>query len=635
MRKITKIEKRNLQLPTRKKVAAYARVSKDTERLMNSVSAQVSYYSSLIQNNPEWEYAGVYVDSGITGTLASKRSDYQRLLDDCEEGKIDIILTKSISRFARNTVDLLEAVRHLKSIGIEVRFEKEKINTFSEDGELMLTLLASFAQEESRSISENSKWGIRKRFQSGEIGVCNKHLLGYQYDEEQRKYIIIPDEAESVRWMFQMFIDGLSYRMIAKKLNDAGVRSVLGNEFQEATVRQLILNEVYAGDTLRQKCYIADPIQKNKVKNQGELPQYYIQDSHEAIIDRETYELVQAEIQRRATLQNDTYCFTGKMHCEICGANYSRHKNITKYNTYVRWMCRSKKEKGMSCTSANYKEEELKQISAEMLGMDSFDEDIFDEKVRDILVRKNGDLEFQLIGGETKIWVKPPQVPKVPKPKPQSSRPRNIFDGKIICGKCGRRFGRAMSQTNDGGHLYWRCRSKARVDATCDSVNYTDAEIRKIFCRVFEQKSFKDDYFTKTIDYMEVRETGSIDFYLKDGSVKSFETFKLRINYHENTSTDEFTGKVICADCGNEYRRYICGGEYAYWKCAGKTKVRTECHSREISDCNLRMISAYIMGTDGFDADAFSKQIRNIEVQKDGSLTYHYHEGSDRTWEKV
>ena len=171
MRKITRLEPKKTALPTRKKVAAYARVSKDTERLLHSASAQVSYYSELIQKNPEWEYAGVYVDCGITGTLTYKRDEFKRMLTDCEAGKIDIILTKSISRFARNTVDLLETVRHLKSIGVEVRFEKEGIHSFSEDGELMLSLLASFAQEESRSISENVKWGIHKRFKSGDILV--------------------------------------------------------------------------------------------------------------------------------------------------------------------------------------------------------------------------------------------------------------------------------------------------------------------------------------------------------------------------------------------------------------------------------------------------------------------------------
>ena len=314
MRKISKIEPKLPVIQARKKVAAYARVSRDTERLMHSVSAQVSYYSALIQKNPEWEYAGVYADMGISGTDTSKRGEFLRMLVDCEEGKIDIILTKSISRFARNTVDLLETVRHLKDLGIEVRFEKEHIHSLSEDGELMLTLLASFAQEESRSISENVKWGVRKRFQTGEIGTANKHILGYRYDDELRKYVIIPEEAESVRWMFQMYIDGVSLREIAGSMNRAGIRTTLGNDFQEASVRQLIFNEVYAGDIRRQKCYMADPITKTKVKNCGELPQYYMADCHEAIIDRETYVKVQAEMKRRAGLVNPTYPFLNLTH---------------------------------------------------------------------------------------------------------------------------------------------------------------------------------------------------------------------------------------------------------------------------------------------------------------------------------
>lgn len=171
----------------------------------------------------------------------------------------------------------------------------------------MLSILASFAQEESRSISENVKWGIHKRFKNGEIGAANKHILGYRYDDELKKYVIIPEEAEAVRWMFQMYIDGVTLRDIADSMNNAGIRTTLGNDFQEASVRQLIFNEVYAGDIRRQKCYIEDPITKRKVPNRGELPQYYMADSHEAIIDRDTYAKVKAEMERRASLLNPTF----------------------------------------------------------------------------------------------------------------------------------------------------------------------------------------------------------------------------------------------------------------------------------------------------------------------------------------
>lgn len=630
MKKISRIEPAAPALPKRKKVAAYARVSRDTERLMNSVSAQISYYSSLIQGNPEWEYAGVYADCGISGTDISKRDEFVRMLEDCEAGKIDIILCKSISRFARNTVDLLETVRHLKELGIEVRFEKEHINSLSEDGELMLSLLASFAQEESRSISENCKWGIRKRFQSGEIGVANKHLLGYQYDEEQEKYIIIPEEAEAVRWMFHMYIDGVSLRDIANNMNQAGIRSVLGNEFQEGSVRQLIFNEVYAGDIRRQKCYMADPITKTKVKNNGELPQYYMADCHEAIIDRETYAKVQAEMERREAMQNPTYTFTRRIKCGACGMFFTRR--ICKGD--AKWFCRSKKEVGMACKSHNYLESELYKIFAEMLGTNTFDNKVFETSVKEIISMPDGSLNIHLYGGETKMWQMPLLPPKKPKPKPEKKRPAHLFDRKIFCGQCGRRYGRAISDSKDR-HLYWYCRAKSHHEVTCDSVNYPDSEIKEIFCGIMEQETFDEGYFLKTVEWMVVQKTGSIDFHLKDGTVKTYETLKLRSSVHRTTSTDEFTRKIKCASCGNLYHRYTAYGKYVYWRCAGKSKARTECCGKDLADFNIRTVSAYIMGADEFDRAEFEKQIKGITALEDGSLVYEFKEGGTKRWQRT
>lgn len=634
MPKISKIEPKLPGIPARKKVAAYARVSRDTERLMHSVSAQVSYYSTLIQKNPEWDYAGAYADCGISGTDISRRDEFRRMLKDCEEGKIDIILTKSISRFARNTVDLLETIRHLKNLGIEVRFEKERIHSLSEDGELMLSLLASFAQEESRSISENCKWGIRKRFQSGEIGVANKRLLGYQYDEEQKKYMVVPEEAESIRWMFQMYIEGISLRKIAEKMNDAGVRSVLGNKFQEATVRQLIFNEVYAGDILRQKCYILDPITKTKIANNGELPQYYMADCHEAIIDRETYAKVQAEMERRAAMQNPTYCFTGKIRCGVCGARFTRKKSMVRGREYVDWICRSKKEPGVRCKSRNYPEQKLMEICAELMGTDRFDGSAFEESVRGLTVLENGDIELCYIGDMTQVWKMPPKPATPKKAEPKPARPKNIFDGKIFCGMCGRRFGRAISQTTDGGHLYWRCRSKTGHHATCDSVNYTDTEIREIFCKVMEQDDFEDRFFTENVERMVVQKSGSIEFHLKDGTVRIYETLKLRNYRHEMTSTDEFVGKIVCESCGNSYHRYCCGGKYVYWRCSGKSKVRTECGGVDFQDSGIRKVSAYMMGMEEFDGEAFCKTVDHITVLESGGLRFHFYDGRTEQWQK-
>ena len=504
MRKINKIEPKLPIIQARKKVAAYARVSRDTERLMHSVSAQVSYYSALIQKNPEWEYAGVYADMGISGTDTSKRGEFLRTLADCEEGKIDIILTKSISRFARNTVDLLETVRHLKDLGIEVRFEKEHIHSLSEDGELMLTLLASFAQEESRSISENVKWGVRKRFQSMEIGAANKHILGYRYDDGLRKYVIIPEEAEAVRWMFQMYINGVPLRGIAESMNSAGIRTTLGNDFQEASVRQLIFNEVYAGDIRRQKCYMADPITKTKVKNCGELPQYYMADCHEAIIDRETYAKVQAEMERRAGLVNPTYPFTGKIKCGICGNCFTRKKGTVRGKTYVHWICRSKKETGMSCTSVNFSEEELERISARMLGMDEFDGAVFEKVVRGITVMESGDLEFRLAGGEAKVWknlnLDPPR---------HIATVTDCFQGKVKCAACGNTYHRVNSA---GKWVYWYCIGKKRKNVECHNANCTDYKLRQVSAHMMGLEEFDEAEFENQVEGITALEDGSLEF---------------------------------------------------------------------------------------------------------------------------
>ena len=248
MKIIRKIKPEITAEKPKKRVAAYARVSRQTERLMHSVSAQVSYYSSLIQNNPEWEYAGVYADSGISGLSIAGRDEFSRMLADCDAGKIDLILCKSISRFARNTVDLLNTVRHLKEIGVEVRFEKENISSLSKDGEFMMTILASFAEEESRNISENVKWGLRKRMESGEIGIKNKHVFGYRYDENQQKYVIVPEEAEIVRYIFEQYAAGIKLRTIQSELEKSDINSVNGYDFSFHAIHYILRNEIYIGD---------------------------------------------------------------------------------------------------------------------------------------------------------------------------------------------------------------------------------------------------------------------------------------------------------------------------------------------------------------------------------------------------
>ena len=293
--KITKIEPAIASLPIRKRVAAYARVAMVTDRLMHSLSAQVSYYSDLIQRNPEWQYAGVYADSAVSGTGISNRQEFKRLIADCDKGLIDIVLVKSISRFARNTVDLLETVRHLKEIGIEVRFEKEHISSFSDGGELMLTLLASFAQEESRSISENCKWGIRKRYESGQPKNC----ICYGYRVVDGKLEIVPDEAEIIRQIFDWYLAGDSCYIICKKLNASGAKSYYGKKFTGTVLSYILRQEKYTGNMLLQKFYTESHVSHKERRNNGELPMFLIHDSHPAIISQETFDAVQQEIARR------------------------------------------------------------------------------------------------------------------------------------------------------------------------------------------------------------------------------------------------------------------------------------------------------------------------------------------------
>lgn len=334
MRKIRKLEPEVLVLKPKKRVAAYARISMDTEKLQHSLSAQVSYYNEKIQKNPNWLFAGVYADNGISGTGTAKRDEFQHLIADCNAGKIDIVLTKSISRFARNTVDLLKTVRHLKEIGVEVWFERENIHSMDGDGELMLSILASFAQEESRSISDNCKWGIRKRFENG---IPNGHFRVYGYRWDGDDLVPDPEEAPIVKRIYQNFLDGKSRLETEREFAAEGITTRAGFPWVNSNIKLVLSNVTYTGDLLLQKEFISDPIDKKRKKNHGELPQYLVRDHHEPIIDRETFDYVQSEMKRRKELgplankSLKTSCFTGKLKCPHCGKSlmHSHRERLT------------------------------------------------------------------------------------------------------------------------------------------------------------------------------------------------------------------------------------------------------------------------------------------------------------------
>lgn len=512
MAKISRVEPKKQAPARRQRVAAYARVSKDTERLMHSVSAQVSYYSSLIQSNPEWEYAGVYADSGISGTGIKDRDEFQRLIADCEAGKIDIVLTKSISRFARNTVDLLATVRHLKEIGVEVRFEKEHINSFSGDGELMMTIIASFAQEEVRSTSENIKWGIRKGYANGIDVARNKKVYGYRYDGE--KYIVQEDEAEIVRFIFHSMADGVAPNVIVKELNARRAKTWRGYDFCYGNLGTILRNEIYIGDRRMQKCFVADPIKHNKVKNRGELPQYYISDCHEPIIDKEIFDKVQEILKQRADAV-PTYPFTKKIVCGVCGHPFTRKKGKIKGKTYIHWICRSKKEVGMTCSSVNFSEEELEKISAQMLGLEEFDSMMFEDAVKLITVEKNGDLRFQFSDGSTKVWDNlhlHPQRHEV--------TVTDCFQCKIVCAHCGNTYHRVVSAER---WVYWYCMGKKKKDSECHNVNYADFQLRRISASILGLRDFRESAFEENIEKIMVLEDGSLEYHFYEGRTETWQ----------------------------------------------------------------------------------------------------------------
>lgn len=413
MKKITKIESNKTSVPKRLRVAAYCRVSMETERLNHSLSTQISYYSQLIQANPEWEYAGVYSDSGISGTSIKHRLGFQEMLTDCEAGKIDIILTKSIQRFARNTVDLLETVRHLKSLGIEVRFEKENINSLSGDGELMLSILASFAQEESRSLSENLKWAKRKGYENGRPN-CHFNVYGYVWQGDS--LIPVPEEAEIIQYIYSSYLNGWNKRDIARSLSHCENRK--GYSWNEYNVGVILGNSIYTGELVMQKQFVPNGKFRGSQKtNRGELPQYIIDNHHEAIVSKEDFDAVQARRAERAkmgVLANEginTSCLTRKIRCSRCGDVFFRGTRKNPNGEKIKyWKCASSSRRGSkSCGMNVVLEEDLKRFICDAMETSDFNEDEFNKLIKEIIVFENRKLQAVMNTGEVKeyFWEAP------------------------------------------------------------------------------------------------------------------------------------------------------------------------------------------------------------------------------------
>ena len=346
------------QIEIKKKVAAYCRVSTDQEEQLSSYENQMRYYTELITRNPDYEMVDIYADEGISGTNTKKRDDFNRMIADCRAGKIDLIITKSISRFARNTLDCLNYVRELKDLGIGIIFEKENINTLDAKGEVLLTILSSLAQDESRSISENSTWGIRRRFEQGQHKMSTKRFLGYDSDEEGNLIVNRPPAKIVIR-LYEEYLSGKTVDYIARIFKAERIKNWDRKyNWQPSTLDSMLRNEKYMGETILQKSYTADFLSKRRVMNDGVLPKYHIKRDHEAIIDVDTWEAVQAEIERRAqyckdhftnaySQKTETNPFYAKIICGNCGSTYSRVKYTTRASTAItKWRCGS-------CNKAN------------------------------------------------------------------------------------------------------------------------------------------------------------------------------------------------------------------------------------------------------------------------------------------
>ena len=352
------------------RVAAYCRVSTDSEEQETSYEAQVSHYTEYIKSKPEWQMVEVYADDGISGTNTAKRDEFNRMIADCEAGKIDLILTKSISRFSRNTLDCLKYTRKLKALNIAVFFEKENINTMDSKGEVLLTIMASLAQQESESLSANVRMGIQYRNQQGKVQINHNWFLGYTKDAEGN-LVIDPEQAEIVRRIYREYLEGASFLQIKRSLEADGIPNGAGHlKWHESNIHQILTNEKYIGDALLQKTYPVSVLDKKRSINNGQRPKYYVEGSHEAIISKDVFMRVQSEIARRANLNPDgkrrvyssKYALSGMVFCGHCGDIYRRVKWNNRGCKSTVWRCVSRVLKGkmdFDCPARTVKEEVL------------------------------------------------------------------------------------------------------------------------------------------------------------------------------------------------------------------------------------------------------------------------------------
>lgn len=388
----------------RLRVAAYCRVSTDDEEQLNSYEAQIAYYTEAIAKNPSWIFAGIYADEGISGTMTAKRKNFLRLMDDCEKGKVDMILTKSISRFARNTVDSLSWVRKLRTMNIGVYFEEQAIDSLKAENEMLIGLFSVIAQSESENISANVKWGVQQRMKNG-IYHANFKCFGYQRGADGIP-VIVPDQAEIIRTIYTRYLDGDSIPQIQSHLQNAGIKSPTGKDiWSRDVIANILKNEKYVGDLLLQKTFRTDCISKKQRINRGELPKYLVSDNHPAIIAREKFNLVQMEMARRGSEHKKSslsiteqgkysgkYALSELLICGECGSHYRRRQKLKNGKKQIIWRCINRIENGeQACDAVGVEEQKLQKAICRGLNR------LFTKKDETLrLIQRN--LEYALTG---------------------------------------------------------------------------------------------------------------------------------------------------------------------------------------------------------------------------------------------
>ncbi|MCD3216282.1 recombinase family protein [Clostridium botulinum C] len=503
-------------------ICAYCRVSTDSDEQLTSYEAQVIYYEEYIKSKPEYEFCGIFADEGISGTNTKKRTQFNKMIESALAGKFDMIITKSISRFSRNTLDILKYIRILKEKGIGVYFEKEHIDTLDSKGEVLITILSSLAQDESRNIFENSRWGIVRRFQQGKVRVNHKRFLGYDKDEDGN-LIVNEEQAKVVRRIYREYLSGKGIWSIAKGLEKDKILTGAGkSKWCDSTLQKILRNEKYTGDALLQKTIITHFLTHKRVKNRGEVQQYYVEDSHPAIISKETFQKVQDEIKRRLNLvgysertksrYTNKYAFSGKIICDNCGSKFRRKRwgSCEKYKKYV-WLCANHIDNGVkACDIKAVDEEKLKAAFVKSINKIIENKEDFIKKlmknINKVLENKKDDTKLQKINERLEELKE--QMMNLVRLNVRSGLDNQIYDEEY------ERLSEEMQQLKE------KKMESDNVEATREKGVQKVKEIKKVLDGREEIiKKFDEGLFTQKVEQIKVISLVEVEFVYKSGVI--------------------------------------------------------------------------------------------------------------------